>query len=267
MTEDKSENISRPEGELEVSIVLPCLDEARTIVGCIQEIQRTFEELGVRGEVVVSDNGSTDGSVLLAKQHGAVVVHEDRRGYGNACQTGMRAARGKYIFKMDADGTYVPADIGAFLEKFNKGYDYVIGSRLKGNILPGAMPFSHRYLGNPIMSISARLLCSTGISDLCCGLKAFSREAFSSLEFTSPGMVFGPETTIRSRQKGLKIAEVPITYRPDSREGHTNLNRYRDGINNMLFIFRESFLFKRYARRPEKKLTEDVQVISSPSGK
>ncbi len=262
-----SENKSRSEREVEVSVVMPCLNEARTIVACIQEIQQTFEELGAQGEVVVSDNGSTDGSVLLAEQHGAVVVHEDKRGYGNACQAGMRAARGKYIFKMDADGTYVPADIGAFLKEFNKGYDYVIGSRLKGNILSGAMPISHRYLGNPVMSISARLLCSTGISDLCCGLKAFTREAFASLEFTSPGMVFGPETTIRSRQKGLKIAEVPITYRPDSREGHTNLNRYRDGINNMLFIFRESFLFKHYARRSEKKLTEDVQVMSSPSGK
>lgn len=233
---------------IDVSIVMPCLNEERTIVACIQEAQAAFDEIGIAGEIVVCDNGSTDNSVELARRHGAVVVHEEKRGYGNACRTGMRAARGRYIFKMDADGTYVPADIRTFLDKFKEGYDYVIGSRLRGNILPGAMPASHRYFGNPAMSISARVLCRTGISDLCCGLKGFTQEALESLEFSESGMVFGPETTIRGRQKGLRIAEVPITYRPDKRHGGTNLRRYRDGINNMLFILRESFLFKRYPR-------------------
>ncbi|HCU80566.1 MAG TPA: hypothetical protein DGN60_05310, partial [Chloroflexi bacterium] len=142
--------------------------------------------------------------------------------------------------------TYVCADITEFLIKFEDGYDYVIGSRLRGEILSGAMPFSHRYIGNPVMSIMARILCRTGISDICCGLKGFKKTALDGLEFQSHGMVFGPETTIKSRQHGLSIAEVPITYRPDKRDSHTNLRRYRDGFNNVVFILRESFIFRKY---------------------
>ena len=243
------------DGEVEISIVLPCFNEEKTIVQCIQEAKALFEELGVTGEVVVCDNNCTDGSAILAKQHGATVVREPERGYGHACRTGMHAARGNLIFKMDADGTYDCADISLFLDKFKDGYDYVVGSRLAGKIIPGAMPFSHRYFGNPLMTFLARLLCRTGTSDICCGLKGFTKAAFNSLEFQSSGMVFGPETTIRSRQHGLHIAEVPITYRPDQREGHTNLSRYRDGVNNVIFIFRESILFKAYHLHSEGNAT------------
>ena len=231
---------------IDVSIVMPCLNEAKTIVQCIREANDFFENEALRGEVVVADNGSTDDSVSLARDNGAIVVHASEKGYGNACRVGMNAARGKYVFKMDADGTYVCADITEFLIKFEDGYDYVIGSRLRGKILPEAMPFSHRYIGNPVMSIMARILCRTGISDICCGLKGFKKTALDGLEFQSHGMVFGPETTIKSRQCGLSIAEVPITYRPDKRDSHTNLRRYRDGINNVVFILRESFIFRKY---------------------
>ena len=231
---------------IDVSIVMPCLNEAKTIVQCIREANDFFEHEDLRGEVVVADNGSTDDSVSLAKDNNAIVVHASEKGYGNACRVGMNAARGKYVFKMDADGTYVCDDITDFLIKFEDGYDYVIGSRLRGKILPGAMPFSHRYIGNPVMSIMARILCRTGISDICCGLKGFKKTALDGLEFQSHGMVFGPETTIKSRQHGLSIAEVPITYRPDKRDSHTNLRRYRDGINNVVFILRESFIFRKY---------------------
>ena len=231
---------------IDVSIVMPCLNEAKTIVQCIREANDFFENEALRGEVVVADNGSTDDSVSLARDNGAIVVHASEKGYGNACRVGMNAARGKYVFKMDADGTYVCDDITDFLIKFEDGYDYVIGSRLRGKILPGAMPFSHRYIGNPVMSIMAQILCMTGISDICCGLKGFKKTALDGLEFQSHGMVFGPETTIKSRQHGLSIAEVPITYRPDKRDSHTNLRRYRDGINNVVFILRESFIFRKY---------------------
>ena len=231
---------------IDVSIVMPCLNEAKTIVQCIREANDFFENEALRGEVVVPDNGSTDDSVSLARDNGAIVVHASEKGYGNACRVGMNAARGKYVFKMDADGTYVCDDITDFLIKFEDGYDYVIGSRLRGKILPGAMPFSHRYIGNPVMSIMAQILCMTGISDICCGLKGFKKTALDGLEFQSHGMVFGPETTIKSRQHGLSIAEVPITYRPDKRDSHTNLRRYRDGINNVVFILRESFIFRKY---------------------
>ena len=231
---------------IDVSIVMPCLNEAKTIVQCIREANDFFENEALRGEVVVADNGSTDDSVSLARDNGAIVVHASEKGYGNACRVGMNAARGKYVFKMDADGTYVCDDITDFLIKFEDGYDYVIGSRLRGKILPGAMPFSHRYIGNPVMSIMAQILCMTGISDICCGLKGFKKTALDGLEFQSHGMVFGPETTIKSRQHGLSIAEVPITYRPDKRDSHTNLRRYRDGINNVVFILRERFIFRKY---------------------
>ena len=231
---------------IDVSIVMPCLNEAKTIVQCIREANDFFEHEALRGEVVVADNGSTDDSVSLARDNNAIVVHASEKGYGNACRVGMNAARGKYVFKMDADGTYVCDDITDFLIKFEDGYVYVIGSRLRGKILPGAMPFSHRYIGNPVMSIMAQILCMTGISDICCGLKGFKKTALDGLEFQSHGMVFGPETTIKSRQHGLSIAEVPITYRPDKRDSHTNLRRYRDGINNVVFILRESFIFRKY---------------------
>ena len=246
MIREQDIDLDNVDTALDISIVMPCLNEAKTIVECIEDAKEFFVKGGLRGEVVICDNGSTDDSIYLAKAHNAIVVHASERGYGHACRVGIEAARGKYIFKMDADGTYVCADIEKFLKKFEDGHDYVIGSRLRGNILPGAMPFSHRYIGNPAMSLMARVLCRTGISDICCGLKGFRRAALDGLQFQSLGMVFGPETTIKSRQHGLSIAEVPITYRPDKRDSHTNLRRYRDGINNVIYIFFESFLFRSY---------------------
>lgn len=231
---------------LEVSLMMPCLNEARTIARCVERCWNALDVLNVRGEVLVSDNGSRDDSVELAKAAGARVVHATEKGYGNACRTGLAAATGTYIFKLDADGTYDPRDIALFLERFGAGCDYVIGSRLRGNIQPGAMPWSHRYVGNPALSIAAQVLCRSGISDICCGLKGFRRSAYQRMEFTSTGMEFGPETTIRARQAGLFMAEVPIDYAPDERQRGTNLNPWRDGVRDLIFIFRESVFFRRY---------------------
>ena len=230
----------------EVSLVMPCRNEARTVAQCVDRCWSALEQLGVRGEVIVSDNGSRDDSVLLAQQSGARVVHAAAKGYGNACRTGLAAATGTYIFKLDADGTYDPRDVALFLERFSAGCDYVIGSRLRGNLQPGSMPWSHRYLGNPLLSKAAHVLCRSGISDICCGLKGFRRDVYQSLMFVSGGMSFGAETTIRIRQAGLRLAEVPISYAPDERQRGTNLNPWRDGIEILLFIIRESQLFKHY---------------------
>lgn len=231
---------------LEVSLMMPCLNEARTIARCVERCWNALGVLRVRGEVIVSDNGSRDDSVLLAQQAGARVVHAAVKGYGNACRAGLATATGTYIFKLDADGTYDPRDVGLFLERFGAGCEYVIGSRLRGNIQPGAMPWSHRYVGNPALSIAAQVLCRSGITDICCGLKGFRRDAYQRLNFTSAGMEFGPETTIRARQAGLLMAEVPINYAPDERQRGTNLNPWRDGVRDLIFIFRESVFFRRY---------------------
>lgn len=226
---------------------MPCRNEARTIARCVERCWNALDVLNVRGEVVVSDNGSRDASAELAKAAGARVVHATKRGYGNACRTGLAAANGTYIFKLDADGTYDPLDIAPFLENFRAGCDYVIGSRLRGNLQPGAMPWSHRYVGNPLLSKAANMLCNSGISDICCGLKGFRRDVYQSLKFVSDGMSFGAETTIRIRQVGLRLAEVPISYAPDERQRGTNLNPWRDGVEILLFIIRESRLFRHYA--------------------
>ena len=237
---------SAPPGP-EVSLVMPCRNEARTVTRCVERCWHALDVLNVRGEVIVSDNGSRDASVGLAKAAGARVVHAAAKGYGNACRTGLAAATGTYIFKLDADGTYDPLDVALFLEHFRTGCDYVIGSRLRGNLQPGAMPWSHRYFGNPLLSNVAQLLCRSGISDICCGLKGFRRDVYQSLKFVSGGMSFGAETTIRIRQAGLRLAEVPISYAPDERQRGTNLNPWRDGVEILLFIIRESQLFRHYA--------------------
>ncbi len=226
---------------------MPCRNEARTVARCVERCRNALDVLNVTGEVVVSDNGSRDASAELAKAAGARVVHAAEKGYGNACRTGLAAATGTYIFKLDADGTYDPLDIAPFLENFRAGCDYVIGSRLRGNLQPGAMPWSHRYVGNPLLSKAANMLCSSGISDICCGLKGFRRDVYQSLSFVSGGMSFGAETTIRIRQAGLRLAEVPISYAPDERQRGTNLNPWRDGVEILLFIIRESRLFRHYA--------------------
>lgn len=233
---------------LELSFVMPCLNEEKTIGRCVEGCLAALKKYKIRGEVVVCDNGSTDKSAQIAKSKGASrVVVEKKRGYGNACITGLNEARGKYLLKLDADCSYDPLEVDRFVKHLRQGYSVVMGSRYKGKILPGAMPWSHRYIGNPILTLTANLLCGAGVSDLCCGMKAFSREAYHKFDFQSPGMEFGPETTIKTRQVGLDIKEVPITYSPDGRDRKSNLNQWRDGFRDILFIVKESKLFKDYS--------------------
>jgi len=229
---------------VELSLVMPCLNEERTIGNCVKQCFQALKTYKIRGEVVVCDNGSIDKSAQIAKSLGARVVYEKKRGYGNACIKGLREARGKYLLKLDADGSYDPFEIKEFIKYLRLDYDVVMGSRTRGKILSGSMPWSHQYIGNPVLTATANIFCHTRISDLCCGMKAFNRSAFQKLGLTAPGMEFGPETTIKARQIGASVKEIPITYHPDGRARKSNLNQWRDGIRDMVYILKESRLFR-----------------------
>ena len=220
--------------EIEVSVVMPCLNEEETIGTCIEKAQNTLSELGVQGEVVVADNRSTDASVEIAERLGARVVHQPLRGYGAAYLAGIAAAEGQYIIIGDSDDTYDFTDLERFITPLRNGYDFVIGNRLKGKILRGAMPPLHRYIGNPVLTGILNLLFRSGISDAHCGMRSFTQEAYQQMELQTTGMEFASEMVINATKANLKIAEVPITYYP--REGESKLNSFRDGWRHLRFM-------------------------------
>jgi glycosyltransferase involved in cell wall biosynthesis len=231
--------------EIEVSVVMPCLNEADGVGICVEKALRALELMGVTGEVVVVDNGSTDGSAEIAARAGARVVHEQRRGYGSAYLRGFAEARGKYLVMGDADDTYDFLTIPAFVAPLRDGKaDMVMGSRLKGEILPGAMPWSHRWIGNPILSGMLRLLFRTRVSDSHCGMRAFTREAYDEMRLHTTGMEFASEIVVNSLRAGLKIHEIPITYHP--RIGESKLSGVRDAWRHVRFMlmFSPSYLFQ-----------------------
>ena len=217
-----------------ISVVMPCLNEEETLSTCIQKAQKTLEKLDISGEVIVADNGSTDTSVTIAERLGARVVHQPLRGYGAAYVTGIAAAEGQYIIIGDADDTYDFTDLERFITPLRDGYDFVIGSRLKGKILPGAMPKLHRYLGNPVLTGILNLLFRAGVSDAHCGMRSFTCEAYHQMELQTTGMEFASEMVINATKADLKIAEVPITYSP--RKGESKLNSFRDGWRHLRFM-------------------------------
>ncbi len=228
---------------IEVSVVMPCLNEQQTIGSCIEKAKRTMKSLGIRGEVVVADNGSTDNSVSIAENLGARVVHQPIRGYGAAYQAGIEATRGNYIIIGDSDDTYDFTDLERFLTPLRNGHDLVMGSRFKGEILPGAMPWSHRYIGNPILSGILRWVFHTSISDAHCGMRAFTRQAYDKMQLQTTGMEFASEMVVKAAQAGLKISETPITYYP--RLGESKLNSFRDAWRHLRFmlLFSPTHLF------------------------
>lgn len=232
-------------GAVEVSVVMPCLNEAEGVGLCVEKALRGIAALGVSGEVVVVDNGSTDGSPEIAERAGARVVHESRRGYGSAYLRGFAEARGKYLVMGDADDTYDFLTVPDFVAPLrNDGADMVIGSRLKGKILPGAMPWSHRWIGNPILSGMLRLLFKTSVSDSHCGMRAFTREAYERMRLQTTGMEFASEMVVNSLRAGLEIEEIPITYHP--RIGESKLSGLRDAWRHVRFmlLFSPSYLFQ-----------------------
>jgi glycosyltransferase involved in cell wall biosynthesis len=231
--------------ELELSVVMPCLNEERTVGRCVEKAVRTMRELGIRGEVIVVDNGSTDRSIELAEAAGARVVRHTLRGYGNALRRGFSEARGTYIIMGDADDSYDFTDIGRFVDRLRAGADVVMGNRLKGHIKPGAMPWLHRWVGNPGLSWFLNLLFHTGAGDTLCGLRGFRREVFPRMNLQMPGMEFAGEMVIKSALAGLKIEEIPITLWPDGRDRRPHLRTFRDGWRFLRFVLlcSPTFLF------------------------
>lgn len=219
-----------------VSAVIPCLNEEQTIAICIQKAFRSFAELGVRGEVVVADNGSTDRSVEIAQQLGARVVYERRKGYGAALMRGISESTGDIIVMADADDSYDWSAIAPFVRKVQEGYDLVMGNRFRGGIRPGAMPKLHRYLGNPVLSLVARVAFHTEIGDFHCGMRAFTRGAFELMRLRTTGMEFATEIVANAAHQGLRIAEIPVVLHPDKRNRPPHLRSFRDGWRHLRFI-------------------------------
>ena len=220
----------------ELSILMPCLNEAETLATCIKKAQKALEDLNVNGEVVIADNGSTDGSPEIAVSLGARVIHVAEKGYGNALLGGIKAARGKYIIMGDADDSYDFTNVGPFLEKLRAGYDLVIGNRFKGGIAPDAMPALHRYLGNPVLTGIGRLFFRTPCGDFHCGLRGFSKAAIQRLDLRTTGMEFASETVVKASLHGLRTTEVPTTLSVDGRNRRPHLRTWRDGWRHLRFL-------------------------------
>ncbi len=219
---------------IELSIVMPCLNEARTLPTCVAKAQAFLAGAQVDGEILVADNGSTDGSREIAVRLGARLVEVPVRGYGAALQAGIAAARGRFVIMGDSDDSYDFLNLGPFLEKLREGYDLVMGNRFRGGIKPGAMPLSHRYFGNPALSAIGRLFFrNRSLGDFYCGLRGFRKDAVQRLELQSRGMEFALEMLIKAGMHGLKIAEVPTTLSPDGRDRAPHLRTYRDGWRSL----------------------------------
>jgi glycosyltransferase involved in cell wall biosynthesis len=236
------------QNECELTILMPCLNEAETLAGCIALARAGLERVGLRGEVLVADNGSSDGSVAIAEKAGARVVRVAERGYGSALRAGIEAARGKWVILGDADGSYDFSRIDHFVEKLREGSDLVIGCRLPsggGAIAPGAMPWKNRWIGNPSLSFIGRLLFKSPARDFHCGLRAVARDKCRNLELKTTGMEFASEMVIKATLKSLRIAEVPITLHRDGRSRPPHLKPWRDGWRHLRFmlIYSPNWLF------------------------
>ena len=231
------------ENNPEVSVVLPCLNEEVTIGECIKNIKNIFKKENINGEIIVSDNGSTDNSVEIAKSLNVKVVYQQLKGYGAAYIKGIHEARGKFIIMADSDATYDFLEIPILLKPLKKGYDFVIGTRFKGTIKKGAMPWAHRYIGNPFLSGLVNLFFKTNLSDVHCGFRAFTKEAFEKMNLKTTGMEFASEMVVSASKNRLKICEVPISY--NKRKGKSKLKSFSDGWRHLRFIlmYSPTYLF------------------------
>ncbi|HEX3731660.1 MAG TPA: glycosyltransferase family 2 protein [Mycobacteriales bacterium] len=224
-------------GNVEVTVLMPCLNEAETLAICVQKAVNSLRELGVNGEVVVSDNGSTDGSQEIAIANGARVVNAPIRGYGGALMAGIDGAHGTYVIMADADDSYDLSNLGPFIEKLREGHDVVMGNRFKGGIAKGAMPPLHKYLGNPVLSWLGRTLFDMkGIKDFHCGIRGFRRDRILDLHLCMPGMEFASELVVRASLAKYSMVEVPTTLRPDGRSRPPHLRTWRDGWRHLRFL-------------------------------
>jgi len=220
----------------ELSIVMPCLNESETLAVCIQKAKSSLIENGISGEVIVADNGSTDGSQVIAEKQGARIINVPVRGYGAALMAGIQGATSTYILMGDADDSYDFSHVPRFLEPLRNGAELVMGNRFRGGIAPGAMPFLHRYLGNPVLSWLGRVLFRVPCRDFHCGLRAFNREAINNLNLRTLGMEFASEMVVKAGLYELKIEEVPTTLKPDGRTRAPHLRTWRDGWRHLRFL-------------------------------
>ena len=232
MTEAASPNLDRTE----LSIVMPCLNEAETLETCIDKAQRVLNDLEIEGEIIVADNGSTDGSQEIAKRKGVRLVEVETRGYGSALMGGIAAARGKFVIMGDADDSYDFTALRPFVAKLRDGYDLVMGNRFLGGIQPGAMPALHRYFGNPILTAVGRLFFGNRCGDFHCGLRGFRKEAVARMELQTTGMEFASEMVVKATLLGMRITEVPTPLFPDGRSRRPHLRTWRDGWRHLRFL-------------------------------
>lgn len=229
--------------DLELTFLFPCLNEAETVAGCIEEVKRQFAEHRLEGEVLVADNGSTDGSPELARAAGARVIHVvdyfpevPRRGYGTGLTAGLMASRGKFVVIADSDGSYDVSSLPRFVAKLREGYELVMGNRFRGGILPGAMPPLHRFPGNPVMTLLGRTFFGAPIGDVNCGIRACRRDAVLGLGLSSMGMEFAIEMVAKASLRGLRITEVATILRPDGRSRKPHLRTFHDGWRQLRFM-------------------------------
>lgn len=232
-------------GQPVISIVMPCLNEIKTLPACIEKAKEAIRNLNLPGEVIIADNGSTDGSQELAASLGAKVVDVPVRGYGAALIWGIRAARGNYIVMGDSDDSYDFREAQAMIEKLELGYDLCMGTRLKGRILPGAMPWKHRYLGTPVLTAIVNLLFRASFSDVNCGMRAFTKAAFLQMQMESTGMEFASEMLVKSSILRLRTTEIPITLHKDGRDRRPHLKTWSDGWRHLKYIllFAPKFIY------------------------
>ncbi|MDH4444320.1 MAG: glycosyltransferase family 2 protein [Akkermansiaceae bacterium] len=233
---------------MDLTIVMPCLNEAETLATCIRKALLGIQAAGITGEVVIADNGSTDGSREIATREGARVVAVPHKGYGHALRGGIEAAEGKWILMGDADDSYDFSNISAFVKMLQQGHDLVMGCRMPsggGTVSPGAMPWKHRWIGNPVLTFIGRLFFKAPAHDFHCGMRGFTKEAYARMELRTTGMEFASEMVIKATLTGLKFAEVPITLYPDGRSRAPHLRSWRDGWRHLRFmlLFSPRWLF------------------------
>ena len=234
-----------PSTSVEVSIVMPCLNEAETLAKCMRHAQSAIAKGRLAAEIIVADNGSTDGSQKIAKDLGAEVVDVPRKGYGSALIAGIDAAQGRFVVMGDADDSYDFEAIGPLIDKLREGYDLVVGNRFMGGIEPGAMPWSHRWIGNPVLTSISRVFFHAPVGDAHCGLRAFKKDAYEKMRLRATGMEFASEMVIKASLKGMRITEVPVVLRPDGRSRAPHLRTWRDGWRHLRFmlLFSPRWLF------------------------
>jgi glycosyltransferase involved in cell wall biosynthesis len=235
---------------IEISIVIPCLNESKTLATCIEKAKRGIAATGLSSEIIVADNGSTDDSIAIAKKLAVTVVHVDKKGYGSAIRGGIQAAQGSYIIMADADGSYDFSAIAPFIQKLkNEGFDLVIGNRFKGGIEPGAMPFWNRYLGTPVISWIGNMMYGTHIGDYNGGLRGGTKSAFNELNLSSSGMELASEMIVAAATKGMRITEIPITLSKDGRDRKPHLRPVRDGLRHLKLLV--SYTYENFGNRNE----------------